>query len=153
MKRLVVVALAALTAAAPVTLDGYIGKYPFDPVEGVGFLAHPTVVERVRRAIPDRFVADHILKPQVSTPVEFANGVIFAQSCEKGACERQNWAVLVPRAAAGAWVCYHNDDLTGGDGRWFAGGKLVDKSGSRCPQTIRDVPERVFRLIGRTAAP
>jgi hypothetical protein len=118
--------------ASTTDLSDHVGKYPFDPVGGVTFLAHPAVRAAVMRAVPDPAIQRLILDgngPQ--TPIARKDGRILAWGCEAHNCGPHNWSLLVAPDGGGAEVCYHDANARPAT-RWFAEGRREARM-DECP--------------------
>jgi hypothetical protein len=103
-------------AAAP-AIERYVGKYPFDKVDGVAFLDHPKVRAAVEAVVKDAEVRKWVLQANDSpSPAIYRLGAeIVAVGCQAHACDARNWAILVDPGRMSARVCYFN----GTTARWF----------------------------------
>ena len=115
---------------SPIT--AYVGKYPSDTVDGVGFYDRTEIAnvlidavtdERVRRRITDR--------EAVTVPIFRSAGRIAAHGCEPHDCGDHNWTVFVKPDASGGMACYHEAAM-GDRSHWYAGGAPVSRPGG-CP--------------------
>lgn len=130
------IALTALTcfasAAAPAAppakappVEAYVGKYPFDKVDGVSFLDHPAVRAAVTRGVSDPEARAWLLGAKGSPfpQIRRENGELIVIGCQQHACDRRNWAIYFNPASNLARVCY---SATGAQSRRYDG-----KGGSR----------------------
>lgn len=126
---------AAATAAAPATgapdLTVYVGKYPFDKVDGVAFGDHPLVKAGIAATVKDARVRTAITTTKgPSAPIETIDGKVAAWSCQQHKCGEHQWMVLVDPKTGATDVCYMNDPAMTDDARWFlANGKEEKRDG------------------------
>lgn len=136
---------AAAKAPAP-DLDAYVGKYPFDVVNGHRFLDHPAVRAAIAAAVPDAkkragvaFADDGLGLPIVRV----AGGRILVWGGERRAEDRYNWSVVIAPDGSKPEVCIHDGVGYGEDfqaSEWFEpGGKSIMKQGT-CPSATEDYP-------------
>lgn len=112
-------------------LAGYVGKYPFDKVEGKTFFEQASVRSAVEGAVRDSTIRDWILKkagPQA--PIAAVEGRLAAWGCEAHNCGPHQWTVLVAPDGHDAQICYLPD---GADKpAWYAGGEKIART-DPCP--------------------
>lgn len=114
----------------------YVGKYPFDPVDGIAWYDHPVVQAGVKATVKDPDIAALLVDPAAgpSGPIWQAKGRINAWGCEQHDCGDHQWTVMVKPETGQVDVCYSDATKTPGQSRWiFADGRdeLRDDS---CPQ-------------------
>lgn len=125
----------AATAAAPATgspdLTAYVGKYPFDKVDGVAFGDHPLVKAGIAATVKDARVRTAIATTKgPSAPIETIDGKVAAWSCQQHKCGEHQWMILVDPKTGATDVCYMNDPAMVDDARWFlANGKEEKRDG------------------------
>lgn len=117
-------------AAAPADLSRYVGKYPFDTVDGKRFQDLPVVRAAIEAAVRDPGVREWIFtdKTGPSTPIGIKNGVLIAWGCEAHNCGPHNWTLLMKPDGTDPQICYTDDN----GARWFAQGELLAKK-DPCP--------------------
>lgn len=132
---------AANTAAASAAgssagnYAAFIGKYPFDKVDGSTFLERPEVASAIRAAVGDAALLRTIhAVTGPSAPIFQRDGKIGAWQCQQHQCDAQQWAVLFDPATATAEVCYTDirNEASAQPARWFSGGKISTRTGD-CP--------------------
>ena len=139
MRRLVPVALllAAGTGAALAAPDlaAYVGKYPYEAVGGVTFVAHPAVVAGVKQAVRDRGVRTWVLSPDtVQSPIVDSGGVLLSQACEPHNCGDHAWTILIHVETGSTDVCYHDSAEMGPDqSRWYMAQGTNEMRAGGCP--------------------
>lgn len=128
-------ATAAPAAPAPASgapdLTAYVGKYPFDKVDGVAFGDHPLVKAGIAATVKDARVRTAITTTKgPSAPIETIDGKVAAWSCQQHKCGEHQWMVLVDPKTGATDVCYMNDPAMTDDARWFlANGKEEKRDG------------------------
>lgn len=112
-------------------LNAYVGKYPFDKVDGVAFSDHPLVKAGIAATVKDARVRTAITTTQgPSAPIEMIGGKVAAWSCQQHKCGEHQWMILVDPATGATDVCYLNDPAMVDEARWFlADGKEEKRKG------------------------
>ncbi|PZQ23900.1 MAG: hypothetical protein DI569_02725 [Sphingopyxis macrogoltabida] len=121
--------------AAPATtanFAAYVGKYPFDAVNGVSWNDNPAVKAALAATIKDSALLKTITDtPGPSAPIELVDGKVTAWACEQHNCGPHQWAVLIDPATGAADVCYFNEATSATEARWLlAGGKEEQRAGN-----------------------
>jgi hypothetical protein len=128
--------VANASAADAGKLDTYIGKYPFDTVNGIRFYDQAIVKAAVAKAVPDKVIAALVIDPAAG-PADMVfgqDGRVGAWSCEQHNCGDHQWTVLVDPVKAQALVCYHDAETMQGQSRWYDGtGGSAMRAGAECP--------------------
>ncbi|KTE05655.1 hypothetical protein [Sphingopyxis sp. H115] len=121
---------APVKASAP-DLAAYVGKYPFDKVDGVAFGDHPLVKAGIAATVTDARVRTAITTTAgPSSPIEMIDGKVASWSCQQHKCGEHQWTIFVDPATGATDVCYVNDPAMTNDSRWFlAGGKEERRKG------------------------
>ncbi|HVF92710.1 MAG TPA: hypothetical protein VM900_00195 [Sphingomonas sp.] len=114
-------------------LSAYVGRYPGDPVDGVGFFDRTEVANALIAAVPDPGFRRTITNREATaTPIFASNGRIGAHGCEPHNCSDNNWTFLVRANGTGGLACHHQA-ADGANSRWYAGSnKPVVRPGD-CP--------------------
>lgn len=126
----------ALAAKSAPPLSAYIGKYPYEKVQGVVFLKNPALVAAVKKDALPKGVAKWVLSVDTTqVPIVEQDGKLVAHACEPHNCGDHQWAILIDKASGSADVCYHNPSETGeGKSRWYLStGKNELRDGAECP--------------------
>lgn len=131
---------------AAVDLTPYIGKYPFDAVNGHRFLDHPAVKAAIAAAVPDaktraaiRFDADGLGLPIVKVD----GGRILVWGGAKRAEDRYNWAVVIAPDGSKPEVCIYDGvgyDEDFQSAQWFEPGQQGIMKQGKCPSADEDYP-------------
>jgi hypothetical protein len=135
-----------LAHADPVELKAFIGKYPFDRINGRSLLQVPELRARLQ-ALLGRAGINDIERMSVSVPVEEHAGWLVAHGCQPHDCGDEQWTVAVNLSDYGVRVCLGHE---GQPVRYAATGRkpveLPPKKESPCPDIAAAVPafERVF---------
>lgn len=117
--------------AQTIPLTAYVGHYPDQPVDGIGFFDRTDVATALDGAVTDarlRRAIIHNAGPR--TPIFQAGTRVATWGCEAHDCGDRNWTLLVDPASGKGEVCVH--DGTGDRSRWYAGGPPVTRPGG-CP--------------------
>lgn len=128
---------AVSNIATPATdpLAAYIGKYPFDKVDGKTFYDQPIIKAAVAKAVPEKDIAKMVSEAGdgPAGPIAKIDGKVAAWACEAHNCGDHNWTILADGAAATAQVCYHDFETMQEQSRWYDGtGASAMKPGG-CP--------------------
>ena len=123
-------AVAPAKAGAP-DLAAYVGKYPFDKIDGVAFDDHPLVKAGIAATVTDARVRAAIATTAgPASPIEMIDGKVASWACQQHKCGEHQWTILVDPATGATDVCYVNDPAMTGESRWFlAGGKEEKRDG------------------------
>lgn len=130
----------------PVDLTPYVGKYPFDVVNGHRFLDHPAVKAALAAAVPDAKAragiafADRSLGVPI---VRVAGERILIWGGEWRAEDRYNWALVIAPDGTKPEVCIYDAGDYDGDyqsSAWFAPGQPDVMKQGTCPSTAEDYP-------------
>lgn len=120
-------------AAAGPDLNAYVGKYPFDKVDGVAFSDHPLVKAGIAATVKDARVRTAITTTQgPSAPIEMIGGKVAAWSCQQHKCGERQWMILVDPATGATDVCYMNDPAMVNEARWFLADGNAEKRKGDC---------------------
>jgi hypothetical protein len=121
-----------LASTAETGLTAYVGKYPFDKVDGVAWTDHPVVRAGIAATVGDAAVRKAIQStPGPAAPIEMHGDKIAAWACEQHNCGPHQWAVFIDPRTGATDVCYHDDSASPDESRWFlAGGKEEKRAGS-----------------------
>lgn len=124
-------ATAAAAKPGEPNLAAYVGKYPFDKVDGVAFGDHPKVKAGIAATVTDARVRTAITStPGPSAPIETIDGKVAAWACQQHKCGEHQWMILIDPATGATDVCYMNDLAMANESRWFlAGGKEEKRKG------------------------
>ncbi len=113
----------------------YVGKYPFDKVDGNSWNSDPAIISAIKAAVSDAKIQAVVLEADgPATPIAQKDGKILAWACEAHNCGPHNWTTIVDPVSGAAEICYVNDDAAPGKTRWFRDGKEEIKS-APCPKT------------------
>lgn len=113
-------------------LASYVGKYPFDKVDGVAWNDHVLVKAGIAATVKDAAVRKAITTTEgPSAPIEMKGDKVMAWACEAHNCGSHQWAVLIDPRTGAADVCYYEEATDSAQSRWFlAAGKEEKRSGN-----------------------
>lgn len=112
-------------------ITAYVGKYPHDAVDGVGFFDRTEVATGLVEAVGDAKLRETIRgRSGPETPIftikrggTSGGGTrIAAWGCEQHNCSDRNWTVLVDPKGGKTEVCYHDAARMAARSEWYAGG-------------------------------
>lgn len=127
-------------------LNTYVGKYPFDAVNGHRFLDHPVVKAAIAAAVPDAKARAGVVFPDdgLGLPiVKVAGGRILIWGGDRRAEDRYNWSVVIAPDGSKPEVCIYNGLGYGEDfqsAEWFEPGKPSIMKQGTCPSAAEDYP-------------
>lgn len=123
---------AAAKPAPSGDLSAYVGKWPFDAVNGVKWNDNPVVKAAIDKTVTDAAArkAIHTLDGPASE-IELYQGKVASWACQAHNCGDHQWNVMVDPKSGAADVCYHDEAKTPGQSRWFlASGKVEMRAGN-----------------------
>ena len=117
-------------------LTAYVGKYPTDAVDGVGFYDRTEVARALNDAVGDeRIRRRFVSRDAVTVPIfRTADGRIAAHGCMPHDCGDNDWTLVLGADGSRAEACYHDADTMGDRSRWFAANKAPAMRAGDCPQ-------------------
>jgi hypothetical protein len=127
--------LLAMAAAAPAPdLGAYAGKYPFDKVRGVTFLAHPVVTAAVARIVPSAPLRKTILDPDAgpADTISVAPASVHSWACQAHNCGDHQWSITIDRKSREGVVCLHDAATMGERSRWYLAAGRTEMRGGNC---------------------
>jgi len=125
-------ATASATPPEDTGLAAYVGKYPFDKVNGVAWSDHPAVKAGLAATVTDPRIRETIAtRAGPSAPIERHEGKVMAWACEAHNCGPHQWAVLIDPATGATDACYYDEAVDSGRAHWFlAAGKEEWRDGN-----------------------
>lgn len=117
-------------------LTTYVGRYPNDAVDGVGFFDRSEVATLLADLVPDDQLRHLVTGRDATTvPIARVGSRVAAHGCEAHNCADRNWTVLVATDGNldGGAVCYHDADTMGATSRWTTRAATERRPGD-CPQ-------------------
>ena len=141
---------AASTAAAPAAapaarevppLSAYVGKYPFDEVDGVAFIDHPDV----RRALemsgaPAEAIALARDRDQVVVPIFRTETALVATGYDQRSGGSVNWNLAITPDGEKSVVCYQSEPI----GHMYENGRRTHPVEPRCASDAESANEQLF---------
>lgn len=126
--------LAGQRQSTPLT--SYVGHYPRDAVDGVGFYDRSEVANLLVDLVPEEKLRRTIVGRDATTiPIARAGSRLLAHGCEAHDCADRNWTMEV--AIDGNFdqgsVCYHDAETMGETSRWTTRAGSERRPGD-CPQ-------------------
>lgn len=132
----------ATQAPAPVAgqaqttpLTTYVGHYPNDAVDGVGFYDRTEVANALIALVPEERVRRLIAgREATATPIFRRGEMVAAHGCEAHDCGDHNWTLMIPLDANidKASVCYHDAASMNDASRWTTRRQSARRPGG-CP--------------------
>lgn len=137
---------APAPAAAPVAqaappLSAYVGKYPFDEVDGVAFIDHPDV----RRALetsgaPAEAIALARDRDTVVVPIFRTETALVASGYDPRAGGSVNWNMAITPNGEQAVVCYQSEPI----GHMYENGRRTHPVEPRCASDLESAEDQLF---------
>lgn len=126
--------------AAP-DLSAYVGKYPFDAVDGVVFIDHPVVRLALESSgAPAEALALARDRNQVVTPIFRSGPALVASGYDPRSGGSVNWNLAVTPDGEHAVVCYQDAPI----GYAYEGGKRTHPVQPRCAHDEESAEEQLF---------
>jgi hypothetical protein len=131
---------ASVTQTAP-ALSAYVGKYPFDEVNGVAFIDHPDV----RRALemsgaPAEALALARDRDQVVVPIFRTETALVATGYDPRTGGSINWNLAITPDGEHAVVCYQSEPI----GHMYENGRRTHPVEPRCASDAESANEQLF---------
>jgi hypothetical protein len=117
-------------------ITAYVGKYPGDAVDGVGFYDRTEVSHALIDAVGDDKVRRRFTtRDQVSIPIwQTKDGRIAAHGCESHNCSDADWTFVLAADGTRGQACYHDAVTMGQSSRWYVAGAAPQMRPGDCPQ-------------------
>jgi len=132
---------AVQSGSTPPPLSAYVGKYPFDKVQGVSFFEHPLVREAIQTSGIDSDVQRFIFADDnVVGPIRTSLGRLMLHGYDPAGAGVENWAILLTPDGRTAAVCYSSGvehDVRGAD--WYYEGEIAFTLYQACPSREGDI--------------
>lgn len=114
-------------------LTAYVGKYPFDPVNGISWNDHPAVKAGLAATVTDAKVLSAITTTEgPSGPIENKGGKLVSWSCQAHNCGAHQWSIQIAPATGATDVCYFDEKASATEARWFLAGGKEEKRAGEC---------------------
>lgn len=132
--------------APAVDLTPYIGKYPFDVVEGHRFLDNPVVKAAIAASVPDAKVRAVVRYKdgELGIPIKrVKGGRLLIWGGENHAEDYRNWAVVLAPDGSEPEVCIYGGlgyDEDFQSSQWFEPGTPSLMKQGKCPSDAEDYP-------------
>ncbi len=117
-------------------LTAYVGRYPNDAVDGVGFYDRTEVSQALIDAVGEEKVRRRFTaREAVSVPIfRTRDGRIAAHGCEPHNCDGADWTFLLAPDGSRGEACYHDGERMGATSRWYAASRQPVSRPGDCPQ-------------------
>ncbi len=117
-------------------ITAYVGRYPGDAVDGVGFYDRTEVSRALIDAVGDDALRRRMMaRDAVTVPIfRTRDGRIAAHGCEPHNCADANWTFLLAPDGTRGEACHHVTDTMGQTSRWYAAGAAPKSRPGDCPQ-------------------
>lgn len=114
-------------------LSRYVGKYPSDALDGVGFFDRTEVANALIAAVPEEKLRRTIVSREATqTPIFARDGRIGAHGCQPHDCGDDNWTFLITDSGASGIACRHELG-DGKNSRWYSGSAKPAIRPGDCP--------------------
>ncbi len=114
-------------------LASYVGKYPFDKVDGVAWNDHALVKAGIAASVSDKAALKAITTLEgPSGPIEMRGDKVMSWACEAHNCGAHQWAVLVDPRTGATDVCYYDEQADAAKSRWFLSTGKEEKRDGNC---------------------
>ncbi|GFM57950.1 hypothetical protein [Pseudomonas capsici] len=141
-------ALAAKTDGR-IPLETYIGKYPWEKVNGIAFIEDPDVRAAVIKAAPSAMVSDAVLGEDMISPILKVDDRLLASGWDRRSGGSVNWAILAALDGSRMALCYY-EEYDNNMAYWYVDGEIVvtTTDGSGCPSEAGDIADMGTFPIG-----
>lgn len=114
-------------------LASYVGKYPFDKVDGVAWNDHALVKAGIAASVKDAAALKAITTTQgPSGPIEMRGDKVMSWACEQHNCGSHQWSVLIDPRTGATDVCYFDEEADAAKSRWFLSSGKEEKRDGNC---------------------
>ena len=114
-------------------LASYVGKYPFDKVDGVAWNDHALVKAGIAASVRDKAALKAITTLEgPAGPIEMRGDKVMSWACEAHNCGAHQWAVLVDPRTGATDVCYYDEEADAAKSRWFLSTGKQEKRDGNC---------------------
>jgi hypothetical protein len=117
-------------------ITAYVGKYPTDAVDGVGFYDRTEVARALTDAVGDEAIRRRFTtRDAVTVPIFTTKDErVAAHGCEPHNCADANWTFVVAADGSRGEACYHDATTMGANSRWYAANAIPKSRPGDCPQ-------------------
>jgi len=127
----------AITSPLPPTagskLASYVGKYPFDKVDGVAWNDHALVKAGVAATVKDAAALKAITTLDgPASPIEMRGDKVVSWACEAHNCGAHQWSVQIDPRTGATDVCYFDEAADPAKARWFLAAGKEEKRDGNC---------------------
>ena len=127
----------AITSPLPPTagskLASYVGKYPFDKVDGVAWNDHVLVKAGIAATVKDPAVLKAITTTDgPASPIEMRGDKVVSWACEQHNCGAHQWSVQIDPRTGATDVCYFDEAADPAKARWFLASGKEEKREANC---------------------
>lgn len=114
-------------------LASYVGKYPFDKVDGVAWNDHVLVKAGIAASVKDKAILTAITTTEgPAGPIEMRGDKVMSWACEAHNCGAHQWAVLIDPRTGATDVCYFDEEADAAKSRWFLSTGKEEKRDGNC---------------------
>lgn len=114
-------------------LAAYVGKYPFDKVDGVAWNDHALVKAGIAASVKDAKALKAITTlAGPAGPIEMRGDKVMSWSCQAHNCGPHQWAVLIDPRTGATDVCYFDEEADAANSRWFLATGKEEKRPGNC---------------------
>ena len=130
-------------------LEAYIGKYPWEKVNGTAFIENPDVRAAVIKAAPSATVSDAVLGEDMISPILKVGDRLLASGWDRSSGGSVNWAILAALDGSRTALCYYEED-DNNMAYWYLDGEIVvtTTDGRGCPSEAGDIADMGTFPIG-----
>jgi hypothetical protein len=114
-------------------LASYVGKYPFDKVDGVAWNDHALVKAGIAATVKDAAVLKAITTTEgPASPIEMRGDKVVSWACEAHNCGAHQWSVQIDPRTGATDVCYFDEAADPAKARWFLASGKEEKRDANC---------------------
>lgn len=132
-----------------IPLETYIGKYPWEKVNGIAFIEDPDVRAAVIKAAPSAMVSDAVLGEDMISPILKVDDRLLASGWDRRSGGSVTWAILAALDGSRMALCYY-EEYDNNMAYWYVDGEIVvtTTDGSGCPSEAGDIADMGTFPIG-----
>lgn len=114
-------------------LASYVGKYPFDKVDGIAWNDHALVKAGIAATVKDAAVLKAITTLDgPASPIEMRGDKVVSWACEQHNCGAHQWSVQIDPRTGATDVCYFDEAADPAKARWFLASGKEEKRDGNC---------------------
>ncbi|RMQ47771.1 hypothetical protein ALQ04_04089 [Pseudomonas cichorii] len=129
-------------SSPPGSLEAYIGKYPWEKVNGTAFIEDPRVQAAVARAAPTDTIREAVLGEDMISPILKVGNRLLAAGWDSRSGGSTNWAILATLDGRIMALCYYQE-FEDERAYWYINREIVARfpASGGCPSEEGDIKD------------